>query len=262
MDLEHHKLGDHCSMVGCNQRDFLPFTCDICSRKLCLQHRSYINHDCSGEGSKNYTSIACPICSKTIKYTINDNLDIMWENHYLNSCTQKASVPIAIKSCPACKTKLGLTNTYHCKQCNTDLCLSHRSPDDHNCIKINSKRKNYFENKFKKETKTEASLVSTKPHQQNQYSCPICSQGFRSTESLNEHIDSIHIEKSNTPVNTLNERNEGGEGSEVCPVCNKKFKDPIALVNHFELKHNNIANNSTSNPNNRSTEGDSLCCIS
>ena len=285
MDLEHHDLGEHCSMPGCNQRDFLAFTCDVCSRKLCLQHRSYLNHECTGEGSKNITSIACPICNKTIKYNQTENIDIVWENHYLNECTQKAAKPAATKTCPACNTKLGLTNVFHCKICNKDLCLSHRSPEDHECEKVNSKRKNYYENKFQterenkfqKETKKESGPSISKPSSSSQspsiskasssssssnntinrkvqYSCPICNQGFQSTETLNRHVDSVHLENSTPPINTAN-----STGREVCPVCNQKFADPIALVDHFELKHNN--NNNNDNNNRQPAQSEPTCCI-
>jgi len=278
MDLEHHDLGKHCAMSGCNQRDFLPFTCDVCSRKLCLQHRSYLNHDCIGEGSKNITSIACPICNKTIKYNQTENIDLIWENHYLNECTQKAAKPTSTKTCPTCRTKLGLTNVFHCKICNKDLCLSHRSPEDHECEKVNSKRKNYFENKFQterenkflKETKKEygpssqssaisknsSSSSSSKNtiNRNDQYSCPMCDQAFQSTELLSRHVDNVHVENSTPPINTAN-----NTGREICPVCNQKFADPIALVNHFELKHNNMPPNS---PNSRQpAQSEPTCCI-
>lgn len=230
MDLEHHDLGEHCSMPGCNQKDFLPFTCDVCSRKLCLQHRSYLNHQCSGVGSKNITSIACPICEKTIKFNKTENIDMLWENHYLNECTKKAAKPIDPKTCPMCNIKMGLTNLFHCKLCNTDLCLSHRSPDDHNCVK-NTKRKNNFENKS-----VTFSSDPTNRKEQEQYSCPFCDRQFPSTDTLNIHVNSAHVDNP-TP-------NTGTNGSESCPICNLRFQDPVELVNHFERVHNNIPSNS------------------
>lgn len=70
---EFSELGKHCSLNDCNQRDFLPFTCDCCSKVFCLQHRSYNEHECPHSGSKNMTAIICPLCRATIR--LNDSQD-------------------------------------------------------------------------------------------------------------------------------------------------------------------------------------------
>ncbi|CAL9224670.1 unnamed protein product, partial [Arabidopsis halleri] len=43
---EFPDLGKHCSVDVCKQIDFMPFTCDRCLQVLCLDHRSYMKHDC------------------------------------------------------------------------------------------------------------------------------------------------------------------------------------------------------------------------
>jgi predicted nucleic acid binding AN1-type Zn finger protein len=270
MDLEHYELGEHCSMPGCNQKDFLPFKCDVCSRKLCLQHRSYLNHECEGAESKNCTSIACPICSKTIRFTKTENIDLIWEQHYINGCLQKPEKAAPRKSCPICNTKLGLANLFHCKLCNREVCLSHRSPEDHNCGSLHRKRqfqnnitnskekekidnltnKKYNNNNNNNKNNNNKKANTATPLREATYSCPICGlQGF-SSDLLNQHIDSKHVESQSTS-NKISSNNL----SEECPVCHKKFNDPISLVNHFETAHN------TSN-NERITGSESSCCLS
>ena len=190
MDLEHYELGGHCSMPGCNQKDFLPFKCDVCSRELCLRHRSYLNHKCEGEESKNYTSIACPICTKTIKFTKSENIDMVWEQHYFNGCSQEPEKDVTKKLCPICNTKIGLANVFHCKLCNREVCISHRSPEDHNCVSLSKKRQSQSNL-----TKNDNNKSNVKPNSSEaSYSCPICGiQGF-SLQLLNQHIDNKHME--------------------------------------------------------------------
>ena len=69
MDLEHTQLGSHCYVKNCNQRDFLPFTCNVCNHKYCLDHRTYTSHNCCGNDFKDITSLECPICKKSIRMT-------------------------------------------------------------------------------------------------------------------------------------------------------------------------------------------------
>lgn len=135
MELEHTNLGSHCEAECCNQRDFLPFTCDVCNKKYCLAHRTYQAHSCVGASSKDMTSIECPICLKTVKYAMSDNVDAVWNDHYLNGCSGEPTKMKTIKVCskPSCNVRLGPSNTFECKSCRQQVCMSHRRPDDHDC---------------------------------------------------------------------------------------------------------------------------------
>lgn len=42
--MEFSGLGKHCKI--CNQKDFLPFTCDYCKYPHCLEHQTVKSHDC------------------------------------------------------------------------------------------------------------------------------------------------------------------------------------------------------------------------
>ncbi len=57
-------IGRHCAVETCMQLDFLPFSCDCCSRTFCLDHRSYAAHDCPDAKNKETEVIVCPVCAK------------------------------------------------------------------------------------------------------------------------------------------------------------------------------------------------------
>lgn len=135
MELEHTNLGCHCEVSDCNQRDFLPFTCDVCTKKFCLLHRTYAAHSCIGESMKDMTSMDCPICLKSIKFPKSDSADAVWNDHFLNSCSQEAGASKQIEKCykGSCTMRLGPSNTIVCKNCRQKVCMSHRIPEDHDC---------------------------------------------------------------------------------------------------------------------------------
>lgn len=134
MELEHTNLGQHCEVPDCNERDFLPFKCDVCSRNFCLLHRTYTDHSCSGANSKDMTSIDCPICSKSVKFSKAQSPDIVWDQHYTTSCVGTQSVKKPTKCYrQSCPNILGPTNTFNCPKCKQNVCLSHRVPEDHDC---------------------------------------------------------------------------------------------------------------------------------
>ena len=176
MELEHTNLGHHCEMKSCNQRDFLPFKCDLCRRKLCLLHRSYAAHSCEGSDSKDMTSIDCPVCGKSVKFSQAQCVDDVWEKHYFNDCS-KISPPLkAAKIChkETCSTILGLSNSFRCTKCGEDVCLMHRVPEEHNCASLkrsiiskNNPRNDVFLNKLEQQSKHLSENPSTKNQQKN-----------------------------------------------------------------------------------------------
>ena len=36
-------IGTHCDFMGCNQLDFLPFSCSSCGSMFCGEHRCVLN---------------------------------------------------------------------------------------------------------------------------------------------------------------------------------------------------------------------------
>ena len=139
--MEIDNIGQHCAVKSCNRKDFLPFSCDTCKNYYCLDHRTYQSHECIGGISKDMTSLDCPICHKSIKYNRSQDINILWNKHYLNECQTNVSDNGQIKKTkrclePSCKTILGPSNTFKCPKCLLDICLSHRLPEDHHCVSL------------------------------------------------------------------------------------------------------------------------------
>lgn len=114
------EIGSYCSVIRCNRRDFLPFTCDGCKQKFCQEHKTYSEHLCEGISAKSISSIDCPICGESVKFALNENVDERWAQHYSLDCTKKAAPIKVAAKCPVklCNTVLGISNFYGCPRCN------------------------------------------------------------------------------------------------------------------------------------------------
>jgi predicted nucleic acid binding AN1-type Zn finger protein len=130
-------LGRHCEAENCNQKDFLPFHCGSCGKSLCLAHRTFTNHQCAGERSRDMTSMDCPVCGKSVKFDKSQDPNIVWDVHNATECSQ---IPKAagheVKRCfsPNCHKVLGPSNTFSCRKCHQNVCLTHRMPEAHSCV--------------------------------------------------------------------------------------------------------------------------------
>ena len=115
-------IGSHCEMPFCHQLDFLPFRCESCKGKFCLDHRTESAHSCSKAGEwarqKRQAQLSSIISPSTPKPTI------------LNHEQQCSN--------PSCKTLINtsLTPGIHCPNCNRSYCLKHRMRDDHDCANL------------------------------------------------------------------------------------------------------------------------------
>ncbi|KAK9921874.1 hypothetical protein M0R45_030368 [Rubus argutus] len=133
---EFPDLGKHCFVVECQQIDFLPFTCDSCHKVFCLEHRSYIKHNCPKGDKQNVTVVICPLCAKGVHLIPDEDPNITWERHVNTDCdpsnyekaTKKKKCPV-----PGCREILTFSNTIKCRDCMADHCLKHRFGPDHKC---------------------------------------------------------------------------------------------------------------------------------
>jgi len=234
MDLEHTNLGKHCQVSDCKQRDFLPFTCDICKLTLCLEHRHYSAHSCSGGGlgTKDMTSIDCPMCGLSVKFPKSRDADSVWTEHYLSNCTQKLKKNTTVTCYEnSCQRLLGPSNDYICAKCKQHVCLSHRLPEDHHCLGMRgailsklppqtTTTNTSSSHASKPQTKPSASkpqaaasvepvfgydrvykggttkqqqaVPQTKPEEE--FECPLCSRKFPNSDYLQTHVNSAHSE--------------------------------------------------------------------
>lgn len=103
--LEFPNLGRHCSIESCQQIDFLPFTCDKCTKVrplasrnslelsgndkdishgiqvYCLEHRSYSEHKCPNAREGDSVVIICPLCAQPIRLPPNGDPNQTWNQH-------------------------------------------------------------------------------------------------------------------------------------------------------------------------------------
>lgn len=50
--MEFPNLGQHCSESTCRQLDFLPMKCDACGKVFCVDHFTYLKHNCDSAYKK------------------------------------------------------------------------------------------------------------------------------------------------------------------------------------------------------------------
>ena len=120
--MEFGTLGRRCSVDGCRQHDYLPFTCSACDMVHCSEHRSVWAHECTGDLSKIVTPDALPPRPASAVAPAS------------GASTTKAKKPKK-RRCPAkgCKAKGTFVVSMECKHCCTNFCVSHRFPDQHDC---------------------------------------------------------------------------------------------------------------------------------
>ena len=112
-------IGAHCGYEYCHQLDFLPFKCQSCGGKFCLDHRTEDGHKCANAG--------------------------LWaQRRRENQIRSGASLPSTEKpslltsqqcSSTVCKTFVNTSQNLgvHCSTCNRTYCLKHRFPEEHDC---------------------------------------------------------------------------------------------------------------------------------
>ncbi|KAJ7569331.1 hypothetical protein O6H91_01G073400 [Diphasiastrum complanatum] len=139
------ELGSHCSYESCNQLDFLPFKCDCCSQMFCLDHRSYMSHNCPKGDLKDVSVVLCPACASAVRKVFGEDPNLTLEKHMSSNCDPSNYDKVMKKpKCPVkgCHQALTISNKFHCKGCSQDICLKHRFPVDHTCRSAFKGRRN------------------------------------------------------------------------------------------------------------------------
>lgn len=140
-------FGELCCEPYCKVRDYAPFKCSDCKKVFCTEHRN--SHKCI---SREPRVIVCPICLNSIKYngTLDPN-EVLATHEYDEQCKKEdysKNVAESNKKCPApgCKSKLTTVNKFQCNACKTEVCMSHRFPESHNCKGFVGSSKGWFWN--------------------------------------------------------------------------------------------------------------------
>eukprot|EP01098_Paradermamoeba_levis_P002256 TRINITY_DN1265_c0_g1_i1.p1 TRINITY_DN1265_c0_g1~~TRINITY_DN1265_c0_g1_i1.p1 ORF type:complete len:122 (+),score=15.50 TRINITY_DN1265_c0_g1_i1:131-496(+) len=106
--MEFPDLGAHCDKKDCKQLDFLPFRCEGCQKKFCLEHRKLEDHDCEHANKvldkKKPPSISCPLCSVPVYVPPGANIDNEVVAHIERGCKPNKINSHAC-SFPKCKEK-------------------------------------------------------------------------------------------------------------------------------------------------------------
>lgn len=115
-------IGAHCQMSFCHQLDFLPFRCESCRGKFCLDHRSETAHQCANAGAWARARAAQLDSSSTTPSAPRPHI-----------LTHEAQC-----SAPSCKILVNtpLVPGIDCVTCRRTYCLKHRMKEDHDCSKL------------------------------------------------------------------------------------------------------------------------------
>ncbi|KAG9598531.1 AN1 zinc finger protein, partial [Aureobasidium melanogenum] len=113
-------IGAHCQMAFCHQLDFLPFKCESCKGKFCLDHRSETAHSCPNAGAWARARAA----QQRSTYTPSPKPSVLTHE---SQCSE-----------PSCKTLINtaLVPGVECDSCNRSYCLKHRLRESHDCAKL------------------------------------------------------------------------------------------------------------------------------
>jgi predicted nucleic acid binding AN1-type Zn finger protein len=247
MDFDH--VGKLCSHPFCNRKDFLPFTCDACRKPFCLEHRSYLTHDCEVAKGRDMTSVDCPICGKSVVMSKAQDANAMWEKHYLTSCSQVATQSASSLSTSSsivtaqkpkcarsgCNTTLGPSNTIQCQKCHKKLCIAHRMPEDHQCPAATSSSSGGNGNPFLQRLdgqRTSNSSKSKTPLQQ--YSKPSAVANRKSSAQPVDTANTLRgsAARRQRPASEVNS-NSGYR----CPFCNLPASSVEDLQSHIAIDH-------------------------
>lgn len=119
--------------------DFLPVRCDACAATFCLDHYSYLRHNCTSGLRKDVQVPVCPLCMEPVPTAKDVPPDVTVGRHidqfcrsdtrkiYTNQCTMRG-----------CKKKELIPVV--CSQCKRNFCLAHRHFADHKCDPTNAVR--------------------------------------------------------------------------------------------------------------------------
>ncbi|CAD0095564.1 unnamed protein product, partial [Aureobasidium vineae] len=113
-------IGAHCQMTFCHQLDFLPFKCESCKGKYCLDHRSETAHSCPNAGAW----ARARADQQRSTYTPSPKPSVLTHE---SQCSE-----------PSCKTLINtaLVPGVECDSCNGSYCLKHRLRESHDCAKL------------------------------------------------------------------------------------------------------------------------------
>lgn len=134
--MEFPHLGKHCFQGSCKKLDFLPMKCDACENIFCQEHFTYENHSCPSAYQKNVQVPVCPLCNIPIPTKRGQLPDVAVGAHIDSDCQSDPAMSrrkVFANKCNVKGCKQKELVPVLCRDCNTNFCLKHRHPQDHQC---------------------------------------------------------------------------------------------------------------------------------
>eukprot|EP00753_Platysulcus_tardus_P011353 PLAT3286.14.p1 GENE.PLAT3286.14~~PLAT3286.14.p1 ORF type:complete len:313 (+),score=101.55 PLAT3286.14:293-1231(+) len=250
--MEFHTLGAHCAVDSCRQRDFLPFTCDACTKPYCLDHRTYDSHDCPAAAGKRLTRFDCPICASSLRIEDGD-ANATWARHYPAACDAAVAAAAAAaaagkpqkkkkkkkrKRCAAegCHERLGPTNSLRCSSCGVHVCMAHRFPGDHACGSTGGRSSAAGAAASGRSAWLDRLEASFKPSKPKKAAKPAVASGRdgRSPPKRKKTKPAGRRYGAEARAEVVASAAARSGGGDACPNCGRQFVDAVALVAHVE----------------------------
>ncbi|CAI0438286.1 unnamed protein product [Linum tenue] len=247
-------LGKHCFVEECKQLDFLPFTCDRCRQVFCLDHRSYLKHNCAKADKKDVTVVVCPLCAKGVRLIGDEDPNISWETHVNTECDPSNYDKVTKKrKCPVrgCREFLTFSNTIKCRDCTKDHCLKHRFGPDHTCPGPRKPDAGFqFMSLLSRSKKEEPPRPNNRAPSTNTSPTTSWTSNFLSAASnarasaeagvskLSRELSQVWLTAKDGIGPSGGSSSGAGAGmDEECPQCGAKFASVMSLVDHVENVH-------------------------
>ncbi|CEL62445.1 AN1-type zinc finger protein 2A OS=Mus musculus GN=Zfand2a PE=2 SV=1 [Rhizoctonia solani AG-1 IB] len=136
-------VGSACSLANCNQHDFLPIKCNLCSATFCSDHFRPDGHNCSKFDPAKADRVApsCPLCSTPVSIPLGQDPNLKMDTHIMNECTamgNRANTRQA-KRCAGPRCTKVLIAPIRCDNCRKEFCPEHRFPQQHTCAAASAK---------------------------------------------------------------------------------------------------------------------------
>lgn len=139
-----------CGVQGCATVDFLPFVCDGCQGRYCVEHRRCEQHSCARPVSVDRVKLSCPLCLQLVPCPPGSDPNAAVDSHISRGCQTTAAAAGAGASAFArgaaacalagCRESRGgaAAVAVPCGRCRKTFCLKHRLERDHNCSALAS----------------------------------------------------------------------------------------------------------------------------
>jgi hypothetical protein len=208
----------------------------------CLDHRSYMKHDCPKGNRGDVTVVICPLCAKGVRLNPDEDPNITWEKHVNTDCDpSNYEKAVKKKKCPVprCRELLTFSNTIKCRDCSIDHCLKHRFGPDHSCSGPKKPESSFSFMGFLSTNTKEAPASSSSS---SRWSSLFASAEASISRLGNDISQKLQFASGNDGNSEKTQERNGKQNCgkvtvDVCPKCSRGFRDPVDLLKHIDKDH-------------------------